>query len=291
MINRRPTRILCLLVVVLLGACATTHVGRLESPPPPKFQSEFEVTRDVVVSPRDWPVELLADVYRPQTEGPQPAVLLVHGGAWKRGDRDQVKGLAERIAARGYVVVNSTYRLVPDALFPAQLRDVQVAIQWMREQGGEYGIDPERIGGFAYSAGAHLISLAASVAEDPEWGMENTQLKAIVAGGNPSNLMRFEGGYLVPNFLGGTIDEIPETFRAASPITYVRADHPPVYQYHATLDNYVPIEQAEAYRGALSQAGVPNELFILHGHGHISAFFADDEAVSRGIDFLDRYLR
>jgi acetyl esterase/lipase len=253
--------------------------------------SSYTVVRDVVVSPPDWPQVLLADVYRPDGEGPHPSVLLVHGGAWKRGDRGQVEGLAERIAERGYLVVNSTYRLVPEYIFPAQLQDVQQAARWMHERGAAYSIDPDRIGGFGYSAGAHLVSLTAAVADDPRLGVANTRMKAVVAGGNPSDLTRYEGGYLVPNFLGGERDEIFETFRAASPITYVRPGHPPVFQYHATLDDYVPFEQAQGYRAALDAAGIPNELFVIHGHGHITGFFADGKAVQAALDFLDRHLR
>lgn len=279
------------LIALLLSACGTTHIGKPASPPPAPVVGGYNVVRDVVVSPPGWPQELLADIYTPEAKGPHPSVLLVHGGAWKRGDRDQVEGLAERIAARGYLVVNSTYRLVPEHIFPAQLQDVQQAARWMHEQAAAYGIDPDRIGGFGYSAGAHLISLTAAVADDPELGAANTQMKALVAGGNPSDLTAYEGGYLVPNFLGGERDEIFDTFRAASPITYVRPGHPPVFQYHATLDDYVPFEQAENYRAALSGAGVPNELFVIHGHGHISGFFADGKAVQAALDFLDRYLR
>lgn len=279
-------------LALMLSACGTTHLGAPLTPAPPPVVSGYSVIRDVVVSPEGWPKTLLADVYRPEGKGPFPSVLLVHGGAWKRGDRAQVHRLAQRISARGYLVVNSTYRLVPEWIFPAQLEDVQIAVQWMRSPAGEaFGIDPARIGGFGYSAGAHLISLTAAVANDPALGRPDTQMKAIVAGGNPSDLTAYEGGHLVPNFIGGSREEKFETFRVASPITHVGPGHPPVFQYHATLDDYVPFSQAENYRAALDAAGVPNELFIIHGHGHISGFFADGKAVQAALDFLDRYLR
>lgn len=280
-----------LLGALLLTGCASHHLGRPATAAPAAIVTSYELLRDVVVSPADWPATLLADVYRPKVDRPLPGVLLVHGGAWKRGDRDQVKGLAERIAARGYVVVNTTYRLVPEHIWPTQLRDVQQAAQWMFEKGAAYGIDPQRIGSFGYSAGAHLASLVAAVADDPQWGAPNTQMRAVVAGGNPADLSLYEGGTLVPAFLGGQRDEIPAVYRAASPISYVRSGHPPVFIYQATLDNYVPFEQATRYKAALDAAGVTNELFIIRGHGHISAFFADGAAVEAALEFLDRYLR
>lgn len=282
---------LLLFFAILASACGSTHHGKSQSPVTTTIVAQHKVDRDVVVSPEGWPATLLADVYRPLAGQSMPGVLLVHGGAWKRGERDQVEKHALALVRRGYVVVNTTYRLVPEAIFPAQLKDVQQAVRWMREHGEQYGIDVTRIGGFGYSAGAHLVSLTAAAADHPELGVPGTSMKAIVAGGNPSDLTRYEGGYLVPNFLGGTRDEIPETFRAASPVSYVKPGHPPVFQYHATLDGYVPFEQAELYREALNASDVPNELFVLHGHGHISAFFADGDAIENAILFLDRYLR
>lgn len=281
----------CLGLALLLTACGSQHLGKPESPAPAPLVSSYGVTRDVVVSPPGWPETLLADVYAPSGAGPHPSVLLIHGGAWKRGDRAQVESLAERIAARGYLVVNTTYRLVPKYIFPAQLQDVQQAAAWMRGAGAAYGIDPERIGAFGYSAGGHLAALVAAVADDPALGLANTRMKAVVAGGTPSDLTLYEGGYLVPNFMGGPKSEKLDNFKAASPALYVKPGHPPVFQYHATLDDYVPFEQATRYRARLDAAGVPNELFVIKGHGHISAFFADGEAVKASLDFLDRYLR
>lgn len=279
------------LFFVLLCACGSQHLGKPDDAAPSALVSSYQITRDVVVSPPSWPQKLLADIYMPSGVGPFPSVLLIHGGAWKRGDRAQVKSLAARIAARGYLVVNTTYRLVPNYIFPAQLQDVQQAAAWMRTQGPAYGIDPKRMASYGYSAGGHLAALVAAVADDPVLGFANTQMKAVVAGGTPSDLTLYEGGYLVPNFMGGEKSEKLSTYQAASPARYVQPGHPPVFQYHATLDNYVPFEQATRYKAKLDAAAVPNELFVIKGHGHISAFFADGEAVEASLAFLDRYLR
>ena len=87
-------------IAVLLTACGSQHLGKPETAAPASVVSSYAITRDVVVSPPGWPKTLLADLYTPSGTGPFPSVLLVHGGAWKRGDRAQVKSLAERIAAR-----------------------------------------------------------------------------------------------------------------------------------------------------------------------------------------------
>src|SRR3546814_16292673 len=88
-----------------------------------------------------------------------PAVLVLYGGGWEHGDRKQLSSIAKDLARRGYVAVASTYRLAPEYIFPAQLRDVQLAVRWMRAQSADYHIDGTRIGVWGYSAGAHLAAL------------------------------------------------------------------------------------------------------------------------------------
>lgn len=276
---------------LMLPAC-TQHLGKPSSPAPAPVIAQYSVLRDVPFTPPDWPQPLLADLYRPVGEGPFPSVLLIHGGAWKRGDRAQVERLAKRIAARGYLVMNTTYRLVPQYVFPAQLQDVQQALRWMRSDAGAVqGIDPQRIGSFGYSAGGHLAALVAAVADDPVLGDPQTRIRAVVAGGTPSDLPRFKNGRLVPAFIGASYDDRPEAYRAASPLYHIGPHQPPVFLYHASLDQLVPFEQAQIYKAALDQAGIPNELFVIRGHGHISGFFADGAAVEAALEFLDRYLR
>lgn len=277
---------------VLLAGCSL-HTGKPDSQPPTPVHGSYEVMRDLVYTPDGWPKTLTAEVYRPQGAGPFPSVLAIHGGAWKRGDYGYTKSLAKRLAARGYLVVSIEYRLVPDYVWPAPLQDVQQALRWMRSPAGmALGIDPQRIASFGYSAGGHLAALVAGIADDPKFGAPGTQVKAVVAGGIPSDLPRFKNGKLVPAFIGGSWEQKSADFIAASPITYVRSGHPPVFIYHAGLDLLVPIEQAEIYRDALTKAGVTNEYFVIRGHGHVSAaLLGDGEAVQQAIEFLDRYLR
>lgn len=278
------------LAVVLLMSCSQ-HIGKPADAGPAPIHSSYTVTRDVLFTPKDWPQPLLLDVYRPQGAGPFPSVLLIHGGAWKRGDRDQVESLAKRIASRGYLVVNTTYRLVPQYLFPAQLHDVQEALRWMRATGPQYGVDVARIGTFGYSAGGHLAALAGHISDDPKLGDPRTRVRVIVAGGTPSDLTKYPGGKLVPAFIGGSRGEKFDSYRAASPVTHVNPNDPPVFIYHANLDNLVPLDHATDYQSLLDRNGITNELFIIRGHGHITGFFADGAAVDAALDFMDRHLR
>ena len=285
-------RLLSLLLTAAFGAAGCTiHQGRPDGPAPLRVDSSYQIRRDQVFTPPGWPKALLADVYVPEGEGPFPAVLVIHGGGWESGDRAQVKGLAERIARRGYVVVNTTYRLAPGAIFPAQLQDVQQAVLWMRAQAATYQIDPTRIGAFGYSAGAHLAALLGGIGEAGPLGQPGAAIKAVVAGGTPTDLSKWPAGKLVPQFIGGNRSQKPAEYRAASPVSYVNAGDPPVFLYHGGADALVPIDHAEDYQKLLAAADVPNELFVLRGRGHILAFLTDGPAVDAALTFLDRHLR
>ncbi|WP_428381631.1 alpha/beta hydrolase fold domain-containing protein [Nevskia ramosa] len=279
---------------VLSSGCAR-HIGKPETPQPARVERSYSVQRDQLFTPPNWPKALLADVYTPSGAPPSgdcwPAVLVIHGGGWKSGDREQVESLAERVAKRGYVAVNITYRLVPDALFPAPVEDVQQAVRWLRANAERYQVDPTRIGAWGYSAGAHLAALVGGLSPGDRLYAEDARLKVVVAGGIPSDLRKFHGGTLVPNFLGEHWSENSVAFRESSPAAYVTAGDPPVFLYHGTWDMLVPLDQSLDYQAALDAAGVPNELYLLRGLGHIAAFLMDGAAVQRGADFLDRHLR
>jgi acetyl esterase/lipase len=275
---------------LLLVGCST-HLNRPSTPAPAPIQTDFDVTRDRVFTPQDWPQALKADTYIPRGDGPWPAVLLIHGGGWESGDRDQVASIAKRLARRGFVVVNTTYRLSPGARFPAALQDVQQALAWMQAQATDLHLKPDRIGVFGYSAGAHLAALLGTLSPGDALAGPGPRVAAVVAGGVPSDLTKFKGGKLVPQFLGTNWKTDPEAYRRASPVTYISRDDPPFFIYHGTLDKLVPPDQAQDLHDALLASGVRSELFWLRGLGHIAAFLLDGAAIDSAVEFLDRELR
>ncbi len=129
-----------------------------EEPAVEVLRSRTYVTRDT--SP------LEADVYMPHGSGPFPGMLVVHGGAWRIGSRAQLASAAAKFAEDGYTAVTISYRLAPQSIFPAQIYDCQAAVRWMRTHASEFKIDPQRIGGFGYSAGGHLVALLGTLDDD-----------------------------------------------------------------------------------------------------------------------------
>ena len=272
------TRFLTLLVLsaAALNGCA---------PPPPAAQAStgFSVRNDVIFSPENWPTSQLADHYLPSSTKPAPAVLLIHGGGWngkeRRGD---MTGIARSLAKRGYFVMNATYRLTPEWKFPAQREDLEQAIDFMRSNAKELNIDTSRLATFGYSAGGHLAAL---IGLDPANGA-----KAIVAGGAPTDLSFWPEGKLTGLLLGGPVKGNEKIYREASPVHDVTKSSPPVFIYHGTKDDLVPLEHPEAFIAALRKHDVEHEVYWIEGRSHILAHLFSARAVPEAIGFLDKHL-
>src|SRR5690606_5567589 len=103
--------------------------------------------------------KLHLDVFRPQQKVAQPAILLIHGGGWRTGDKSLMFPLAGRLAAKGYTVVVPEYRRSIEAVYPAAVHDLKTAIRWMREKSSEYLIDTTQLAVMGCSAGGQLAAL------------------------------------------------------------------------------------------------------------------------------------
>lgn len=218
---------------------------------------------DVTYTPPARPAPMAGDIYLPKSEGPHPAVLMIHGDGRIGDDRRwQMAGIARQLAASGYYVFNITYRMAPEWTYPTPLDDVRAALDWMEGNAAEQGIDPERIADFGYSAGGYAGSLAALTDRQK-------RVKAVVAGGAPSDLTYYSEGRLIRNFLGGTLEEVPEVFHEASPVNHVIPSSPPCFLYHGDKDTLVNPDHLREMELELKANGVPHEIFWIRGEGHI----------------------
>lgn len=289
----RTKTCLALLASLLMCAC-TRHINapqRMVDTP----DTEWTLQENLVYTPADWPEPLHADVYLPQGQGPHPAVLTVHGGGWERRSPEDMEWIAEELASNGFAVMNIEYRFAPEYRFPAQLYDLQQAMHWLNDNAGRLDIDTDRLAGFGYSSGAHLVSLLALVASeggelDAPYGGPETRLDAVVAGGTPSDLRKFESGELVVQFLGDTKQAIPGRYTAASPVTHITPQAPPFFLFHGGWDSLVPLDHATDFQAALVADNVPTELMILRWRGHVLTFLTSQQAVDAAVQFLYRQL-
>lgn len=104
---------------------------------------------------------LAATIFQPEGEGPFPAVVEVHGGAWTSNDRFTNVAIHETLAARGVVVMAIDFRMPPDVRYPEPIADINLAIRWLKAHAADYKVDPERVGLVGTSSGGHQAMLAA----------------------------------------------------------------------------------------------------------------------------------
>lgn len=224
--------------------------------------------------------ELKADLYLPagQRDAPAPAVVYVHGGAWRAGDLGQFSRHAQAMARRGCAGLCIEYRLSDEATFPAALEDVFSAVRYLRASAEQLGIDPDRIGTAGGSAGGHLATLAAfwqgpePGAKDGPTGERPARVKAVAAFNAVLDLCDMGDHGSVSDFMGGTEGEVgTELYERASPIHHVGGRMPAVLLLHGDADTTVPFRQSVAFHDAVRTAGGDAELFIAEGQVH--AFF------------------
>ena len=116
-------------------------------------------------------VELLADAFVPDGAGPFPAFVMVHGGAFVKGDRSSYHPWGRFLAEHGYVGLSAGYRLASagNPTFPQAIWDVKAAVQLLRGRAAELRVDPGRIGIMGGSAGGNLAAMVALTAQDPQF--------------------------------------------------------------------------------------------------------------------------
>ena len=282
------------LFALMLGVLAAPAAVRADEP-------KVTTAYDVVYS-KPGGTDLKLDLSRPADgEGPFPAVLVIHGGAWRSGNKESNRGLLDAFAKRGYVAVSPQYRFCPKETFPAQVHDVKAAVRWVKAHAKEYKVDPGHVGAVGFSAGGHLsLMLGLTVPEDglegevPE-ASPDSKIQAVVNYFGPSDLAAKDipdvSKPLIKDFLGGTPEEKPKEVKQASPLTFVSKGDAPVLTFHGTKDPLVPHTQATKLADALTAAGVPGRVELLVGAGHGWGGADLQRTMAEMYEFFDRNLK
>ncbi|WP_394553287.1 alpha/beta hydrolase [Agromyces sp. MMS24-JH15] len=234
----------------------------------------------------------------PSPRASLPAVVSIHGGSWARGDKANAdwRNVCLWLASEGFVAVSVNYRLVPDAVFPAQLDDVALAVSWLREpeQVERFDLDPARIGAFGGSAGGNLAALLGATGDGPL--DEGSRVAAVAELSGPVALDALDGGDawlrgIVADYVACDPDDLETGCPAAadaSPTSRLDASDPPVFIGHA-VGEVIPLAQSERFASALRAVAVPVELAVVPGAEH-SIGILDAQLRARVAAFLHAHL-
>ncbi len=231
--------------------------------------------------------------------GPVPGLIFIHGGAWKGGERTIYHYYTRRFAQRGYAAATVSYRLSGEATYPAAIHDVKCAVRWMRAHAAEYGIDPERLAAIGGSAGGHLAMMigycdAPHLEGDAGHAGVSSEVAAVVNFYGPVDLTTEMGqkASVVKQFLATSYDQNPKRYEEASPLTHLDAHDPPTLIVHGTLDDVVPVDQADLLAKRLGELGIAHEYARLEGWPHTldAARPANDYCQELMLRFFDEHL-
>jgi acetyl esterase/lipase len=257
---------------------------------PAEFQ--YETLRDIEYGDVAG-TKLLLDAYVPKGDGPFPAVLVVHGGAWASGSKSQLSFYAKGLVKRGFVCFAINYRLAPKHRFPAQIEDCRTALNWIRTKGkSNYKVNTAPVGAIGYSAGGHLVALLGTTGKRPEKDTDiDTRLQAVCAGGAPCDFRNMTpSSRKLAFWLGGTRANKPDTYITASPLNFVTKDDCPMYFFNGRKDTLVEPKTAQAMHEALKKVSVDTKIHIVESGSHLSTAI-DRTAVSGAIEFLTKHLK
>jgi len=245
---------------------------------------------------------------------PKPCLIWIPGGGWRGADKNLMLGEMPEFVNAGYVVVSIYYRNSSQGHWPCQIEDVKTAIRFIRENAGQFEVDPERIGIFGRSAGGHLAAFAGLNTDGydtDEHAGYNSKVQCAVDMFGPVDIganMDMEAPKLKdPNFRWHSIEEThggaliggdPATIReradAASVTTWVNDGMAPLMILHGDNDPLVPPEvSSERLYAAMENKGLEDrcEYYLFPHAGHGTREFFQTETKELMIGFFDKYLK
>ena len=239
------------------------------------------------------------DLYEPKSDTGRvnrPAILAIHGGAWRGGDKAWGEQFADELCPFGYVVVSINYRLSsrPNGRWPAQIEDVQKALKYIRANAPRLRIDPSRVASLGMSAGGHLATMVA-LRDDPA-SPDGRVTTAINLDGEhdmtmPPDRVMADFETILANVMGHAAPWSDVELRDISTVTFARPDVS-LLTVHGAGDDNVYVAQGERITAELQSRGAETEFVRIEGregncHSDCWKVSSARHAIHR---FLDRRL-
>lgn len=285
------------------------------------------VTENVVYKTNEKGNSLLLDIYSPKNVSGEkiPVVIYVHGGAWVKGDKtvrdgNYIETFISKLLDKKYAVISIDYTLLNDSIhFPLPLQDTKDAVRWVRKNAAAYHFDPDNIGFFGASSGAHLSMLAAYTPDNefpgsPDLSSYSAKVNYVVDHYGPSdlnNLLHTQIGKIPVFFVGLASKKIVglrealvrglsgydikkekrktiDYFKTISPLNYV-SDGVPTLIMQGNKDKVVPMQQSKKLHRKLNRENIQNNLIIvedgIHGFGTTDKVYMD-KLTDQMVDFI-----
>ncbi len=244
---------------------------------------------------------LRLDLYKPETGGPAPLIVWVHGGAWENGNKTAMP-LAP-IIDRGFAVASLDFSPASKAPFPGQVHEIKAAIRFLRAEAARYGYNASRIAIAGASSGAHLAAVVGTSNGHRELegtlgdhGAESSAVNAIVsyfAATNLTTILTQSTPFglnirepALKRLLGAAPKDAEPLARLASPVFQVDRTDPPLLLFHGDQDPQMPINQSHELEGAYAALGLSADLIVVHGAAHGGNEFYSPENVEHAVKFL-----
>jgi acetyl esterase/lipase len=235
------------------------------------------VYRDVPYLVSEWvdPNLVSMDIYTPVSRGPHPIIVMIHGGAWRGGDKDtpSVSGTKSLFfTSKNFIFISINYRLSPGVTYPVHVKDVTEALVWIINNIPAYGGDPQQLYVMGHSSGGQLAAL---VATDERYlavyGMKPDVLRGIIlldaAGLDIPATMSPDSSYMYEMAFGTD----PLVWADASPVNHV-APGKGIPPFLVCISGQIPewTETGRQFANKLFAAGIPVRLIAALDKTHNS---------------------
>ncbi len=238
--------------------------------------------------------QLKLDLYQSrQRRGAQPLIMMIHGGSWNGGNKNQLPAINRYLASTGYTVASLDYRHAPKYRFPAAVVDVFRAIDFLRANAATLQIDATRIVLIGRSAGGQLALSAAYAAREPAIRgaiafYAPTDL--VVGYEKPSRPGVLDSHQVLEDYLGGTPAQKPAKYAAASPVSAVSSTTPPTLLIQGGLDPIVWPIHSELLASRLKVAARPHLYLALPWATHGCDTNLSGPSSQLSLYVIDRFL-
>ncbi|KRK48410.1 alpha/beta hydrolase [Secundilactobacillus kimchicus] len=263
--------------------------------------TNINVERDVQY---DGTYDLTLDIYQDidTISDDRKAIIIIHGGGWWLGYKEEEVNWANEFAKQGYIVFVPNYRLAPDYLYPAPVEDMLTVYDWIKTS--DYHFDRTKIGAAGMSSGGNLaielgmqtgipIASWSGIIDLDHWIETHPDVvasnKNAPIPGTPVDQINQTGSndpyykWFVLNYVNGD----NALLQKASLLNRVDAKAGPMYLANS-LDELSPNDAVQRLQAELIKNNIPSVVQFVTGHGHGEAYMAIAQEPT--LAFFETYL-